>query len=74
MKAFDLQVWQEIQYLEAPTHDCDGFMAPKSRPTVSGELEFLDDQMTVPWLRLVRWAAGTLAVGIVLIVLVCNGC
>ncbi len=74
MRAFDLQVWQEIQYLEAPTHNCDCFMAPKSRPVVAGELEFVDDQMTVPWPILIRWAAGALAVGVVFIVLVCNGC
>jgi hypothetical protein len=74
MRAFDFQVWQEIQYLEAPTRDCNCFIAPKSKPVVSGELEFLDDQMTVPRLRLARWAVGALAVCIGFMVLIVNGC
>jgi hypothetical protein len=74
MRAFDFQVWREIQYLEAPTHDCDSFTAPESKPVISGELEFVDDQLTVPWRRLAPWAAGALAMCVALMVLIVNGC
>ena len=70
MNAFDLHVWQEIQYLDSQICDHEDFIRPDTRPAAAGELKFLDDHVKFPWAVLVQWAAvvATVCAGVIALI------
>ena len=68
MNAFDLLVWQEIQYLDSH----ENFIRADTRPPAPGELKLLDDEVKFPWAVLFQWAAVAATVCAGVIALICE--
>ena len=74
MNAFDLHVWQEIQYLDSQICDHENFTRADTRPPAPGELKLLDDEVKFPWAVLFQWAAVAATVCAGVVALICERC